>query len=419
MDFRLIFRIFKGPTLTRLLILLSVLGPGIITAVIDNDAGGIAIYSLAGSNFGYATLWVFIPMIIALAVIQEMGVRMGIVSKRGLGSLIREKTGIKMAFFIVAALLFANFVTIIAEFLGIAASTGIFGIPSFIAVPLAGFFVWILVVKGNYRIVEKIFLGAAILFVSYIIVAFISNPDWGAVGTNLIIPHVTLSTQYIAIVIALVGTTITAWMQFYIQASVVEKKVPIEDLKYSKIDAVTGAIAVNMFAFFIVIACAATIFQNGIPVNNVVDISHALTPLVGQYAEELFAFGLLNASLFAASVLPLATAYPVCEILGYESGVSKGIREAPVFHGIYLGSIIFGVVAALIPGLPVLTILVVSQIIYGILLPVILILMLRIINDKEIMGEYVNSRLFNIIAWITVVTMSILSISYLFTQFFM
>lgn len=419
MDLRIIFRVFKGPTLTRLLILLSVLGPGIITAVIDNDAGGIATYSLAGSNFGYETLWVFIPMIIALSVIQEMGVRMGIVSKRGLGSLIREKTGVKMAFFIVAALLLANFGTIIAEFLGIASSSEMFGISPFIAVPLAGLFVWILVVKGNYRIVEKIFLGAAVLFFSYVVVAFISNPDWGAVGTNLIIPRLILSTSYIAIIIAIIGTTITAWMQFYLQASVVEKKVPVKNLKYSKIDAITGAIAVNLFAFFIVVACAATIFKSGTTVSTVVDISHALVPLVGQYAEELFAFGLLNASLFAASVLPLATAYSVCEIMGYESGVSKSIRQAPVFHGIYLGSIMIGVIASLIPGLPVLGILVASQIAYGVLLPFILILMLRIINDREIMGKYVNSRLFNIIAWITVISMIILSLAFLITQFIM
>lgn len=417
MDFKIFLRIFKGPTLTNLLILLSVIGPGIITAVIDNDAGGIATYSIAGSNFGYTTLWVFIPLIIALSVIQEMGARMGVVSKMGLGSLIREKTGVRMAFFIITALLLANFGTIVAEFLGIASSCEIFGISPFIALPLAGLFVWILVVKGNYKIVEKIFLGAAVLFFSYVIVAFISNPDWKSVGTNLVIPHVTLSTPYIAIIIALVGTTITAWMQFYLQASVVEKKVPVEDLKFSKIDAVIGAIAVNAFAFFIVIACAATIFQSGIPVNNVVDISLALVPLVGKYAEVLFAFGLLNASLFAASVLPLATSYSVCEIMGYESGVSKSIKQAPVFHGIYLGSIIFGVITALIPGLPALNILVVSQIAYGILLPFILILMLIIINDKEIMGEYVNSRIFNIISWITVIAMIILSVAYIITQF--
>ncbi|MGZ7208832.1 MAG: Nramp family divalent metal transporter [Methanobacterium sp.] len=417
MDLRIVFRIFKGPRLTSLLLLLSVLGPGIITAVIDNDAGGIATYSLAGSNFGYTTLWIFIPMVIALAVVQEMSVRMGIVSKKGLESLIREKTGVRMAFLIVIALLLANLGTIIAEFLGIAASSQIFGIPPLIALPLAGLFVWILVVKGNYRIVEKIFLGAAILFFSYIIVAIISNPDWATVGNNLIIPHVTLSTAYIAIIIALIGTTITPWMHFYLQASVVEKKIPVEDLKYSKIDAITGAVVVNIFAFFIIVACAATIFKNGIPVNNVVDISLALVPLVGKYAAVLFAFGLLNASLFAASVLPLSTAYPVCEILGYESGVSKGIRQAPLFHGIYLGCIIFGVLIALIPGLPVLTILVFSQIANGILLPFVLILMLQIINDEKIMGEHVNSRLFNIIAWITVVGMIILSIAFLITQF--
>ncbi len=417
MDFKLIFRIFRGPTLTRLLLLLSVIGPGIITAVIDNDAGGIATYSLAGSNFGYVTLWVFIPMIIALGVVQEMSVRMGVVSKKGLESLIREKTGVKLAFAIVIALLLANLGTIIAEFLGIAASCEIFGIPTIIALPLAGLFVWVLVVKGNYRIVEKIFLGAAVLFFSYIIVAIIAQPSWDIAIKDSLIPQVSLSTAYIAIIIALVGTTITPWMHFYLQASVVEKNIPVEDLKYSKIDAITGAVVVNVFAFFIVVACAATIFKSGIPVNNVVDISHALVPLAGQYAAALFAFGLLNASLFAASVLPLSTAYPICEILGFESGVSKSIKQAPVFHAIYLGCIIFGVVVALIPGLPVLTILVFSQIANGILLPFVLILMLRIINDKKIMGEYVNSRLFNVIAWITVVAMITLSIAFLITQF--
>ena len=417
MDFRLIFRIFRGPTLTRLLLLLSVIGPGIITAVIDNDAGGIATYSLAGSNFGYLTLWVFIPMIIALAVIQEMNVRMGVVSKKGLESLIREKTGVRTAFFIVIALLAANLGNIMAEFLGIAASCEIFGIPIIIAIPLAGLFVWVMVVKGNYRIVEKIFLGAAVLFFSYIIVAIIAQPNWDVAVKDSLIPQVTLSTAYIAIIIGLIGTTITPWMQFYLQASVVEKEIPVKDLKYSKVDAVTGAVAVNVFAFFIVVACAATIFKSGTPVSNVIDISHALVPLAGQYAATLFAFGLLNASLFAASVLPLSTAYPICEILGLESGVSKSIKQAPVFHATYLGCIIFGVVIALIPGLPVLTILVFSQIANGILLPFILILMLRIINDKKIMGEYVNSRLFNVIAWITVIAMIILSIAFLITQF--
>ncbi len=417
MDFKIFLRIFKGPTLTSLLVLLSVIGPGIITSVIDNDAGGIATYSLAGSNFGYTTLWVFIPMIIALAVIQEMNVRMGVVSKKGLESLIREKIGFKVAFFIIIALLIANLGNIIAEFLGIAASSEIFGISPIITLPLAGLFVWILVVKGNFRIVEKIFLGAAVLFFSYIIVAIIAHPNWGTAAKDAIIPQVTLSTAYTAMIIGLIGTTITPWMQFYLQASVVEKDIPIKNLKYSKVDAVTGAIAVNVFAFFIVVACAATIFKAGTPVNNVVDISHALVPLAGNYAEELFAFGLLNASLFAASVLPLSTAYPVCEVLGFESGISKSIKQAPVFHGIYLGSIILGVLIASIPGLPVLNILLFSQIINGLLLPFILILMLIIINDKKIMGEYINSRIFNIISWITVISMIILSFAFIITQF--
>ena len=287
------------------------MGPGIITANVDNDAGGITTYSLAGSQFGYDLLWTFIPMIIALAVIQEMGVRMGIVSGKGLADLIREKVGIKLTFLMMVALLLANFGNVLAEFSGIAVSTGIFNVPRFIALPLAAFFVWLLVVKGTYKSVEKVFLLASALYFSYIIAGFLAQPDWGLAAQSMIMPKISLDAAYITMVIGLVGTTIAPWMMFYIQSSVVEKGISLKNLKYSKMDAVLGDIVVNIVAFFIVIAGAATIHPTGIQVNNVADVSMALAPLAGQYASILFAFGFLNASLFAASILPLSTAYYV------------------------------------------------------------------------------------------------------------
>lgn len=393
------------------------MGPGIITANVDNDAGGITTYSLAGSQFGYDLLWLFIPMIIALAIIQEMGVRMGIVSGKGLADLIREKVGLKLTFLMMLALLAANIGNILAEFSGIAVSSGIFGVPKFIALPVAALFVWLLVVKGNYKSVEKVFLMASALYLSYIVAGYLSQPNWGLALHNAIIPQITVSTAYITMIIGVVGTTIAPWMMFYIQSSVVEKGITLKNLKYSKMDAVFGAIVVNIVAFFIVIACAATINSNGIQVNNVADVSTALAPLAGQYASILFAFGFLNASLFAASILPLSTSYYVCESLGFEAGVSKSFREAPVFHGLYLALIIFAVIVIMLPNVPLLSILYLSQVANGILLPFLLILMLLIVNDKRIMGEYVNSRLFNYISWATVIIVMGLSVSLVVTLF--
>ncbi len=411
MDFRIFSRrIIKNPFIISFIIFLSVMGPGIITANVDNDAGGITTYSLAGSQFGYSLLWLFIPMIIALAVIQEMGVRMGIVTGKGLADLIREKVGVKFTFLMMIALLLANFGNVLAEFSGIAVSTGIFGIPRVIALPLAALFVWLLVVKGTYKSVEKIFLLASALYISYIIAGFLAQPNWGFAAQSLIMPQITISKAYITMVIGMVGTTIAPWMMFYLQSSVVEKGISLKNLKYSKADAVIGAIVVNIVAFFIVLACAATIFSSGIEVNDVADISKALVPLAGQYASILFAFGFLNASLFAASILPLSTAYYVCESLGFEAGVSKSFREAPIFHGLYLGLIILAVIIIMIPNVPLLSILYLSQVANGLLLPFVLILMLLIINDKSIMGEHVNSRLFNFISIATVLIVMGLSI---------
>jgi len=418
MDIRIFTRVFKHPIVLSLIVFLSVMGPGIITANVDNDAGGITTYSLAGSQFGYDLVWLFIPMIIALAIIQEMGVRMGVVSGKGLADLIREKVGLKLTFVMMIALLAANMGNILAEFSGIAVSSGIFGVPKFIALPVAALFVWLLVVKGTYKSVEKVFLLASLVYLSYIVAGYLSQPNWALAAHNLVVPQISLNTAYITMVIGLVGTTIAPWMMFYIQSSVVEKGITLKNLKYSKLDAVFGAIVVNIVAFFIVIACAATINANGIQVNDVVDVSTALVPLAGQYASLLFAFGFLNASLFAASILPLSTAYYVCESLGFEAGVSKSFREAPVFHGLYLGLILLAVIVIMLPNVPLLSILYLSQVANGILLPFLLILMLLIINDKHIMGEHVNSRLFNYIAWATVVIVMGLSISLVITSFF-
>jgi NRAMP (natural resistance-associated macrophage protein)-like metal ion transporter len=393
------------------------MGPGIITANVDNDAGGITTYSLAGSQFGYSLMWLFIPMFVALAVIQEMGVRLGIVSGRGLADLIRERVGIKITVILMFALLLTNFGNVLAEFSGIAVSSGIFNVPRFVALPVAALFVWLLVVKGNYKSVEKVFLLASALYISYIVAGYLAQPNWTLAAKNIIFPQLSLSTAYITMVIGVIGTTIAPWQMFYIQASVVEKGVSLKNLKYSKIDAVFGAMAVNFIAFFIVIACAATIFAHGIPVNNVADVSKALIPLAGNYASILFAFGFLNASLFAASILPLATSYFVCEMLGFEAGVNKGFREAPVFHGLYLGLILMAVIIIMFPNAPLLSILFFSQVANGLLLPFILIFMLLLINDKKIMGEHVNSKLFNYIAGITIAILIGLSIALVLTSF--
>lgn len=417
MDFSIFRRVFKNPAIISFIIFLSVMGPGIITANVDNDAGGITTYSLAGAHFGYDLLWIFIPMIIALAVIQEMGVRMGIVSGKGLADLIREKVGIKLTFLMMVALLLANFGNVLAEFSGIAVSTGIFNVPRVVALPLAAFFVWLLVVKGTYKSVEKVFLLASALYFSYIVAGLLAQPDWGLAARSVLFPQISLDAAYITMVIGLVGTTIAPWMMFYIQSSVVEKGISLKNLKYSKMDAVFGAIVVNIVAFFIVLACAATIYTNGIQVNNVADVSMALAPLAGQYASILFAFGFLNASLFAASILPLSTAYYVCESLGFEAGVSKSFREAPIFHGLYLGLIVAAVIIIMIPSIPLLSILYLSQVVNGILLPFVLILMLLIINDKNIMGDHVNTRLFNLIAVATVIIVMGLSLGLVVTSF--
>lgn len=410
MDFGIVTRYFKSrPWVLSLILFLTILGPGIITSSVDNDSGGILTYSLAGSQFGYVLLFTLIPMTVALAVTQEMGIRMGVVTGKGLAALIREKTGVRLVFSIMAILVVVDFANTLAEFSGISVSGSIFGVPPYVSIPLAALFVWVLVIRGNYRSVEKVFLAASALYVTYIISGFLAHPDWKASTVNFFIPHVTPDTAYIIMLVGVVGTTIAPWMMFYIQASAAEKGIARKYLNYSRLDALSGAIVTNVVALFIIVACAATIFAHGIPVNTVADVSAALAPLAGNYAAVLFAFGFLNASVFSASVLPLSTAHYVCEGFGFESGVSKSFREAPAFHGLYAGIIVLAAFLISLPNMPLLSIIFLSQVGNGILLPFVLIYMLVIANDKKIMGEYVNTRTFNYIAWATVVIMVVLS----------
>ncbi|MGZ4903758.1 MAG: NRAMP family divalent metal transporter [Halobacteriota archaeon] len=417
MDRSSITGLVRSPGFVRIVVFLGVMGPGLITGLADDDAAGIATYSLAGSQFGYAMLWTFIPMTIALSVIQEMGVRMGIVTGKGLAALIREKAGVRITFFVMMALLAANFGTTLAEFAGISASASILGIPVFVSMPLAVLFLIWLVIKGNYKSVERVFLFASVLYVSYIVSGFLAHPDWKTAAISTVVPQISFTRAYLLMLVGLVGTTISPWMQFYIQSSVAEKEVPSARLGYSRLDAVSGSIVSNLVAWFIVVACAATIFTNGIQVNDVVDVSKALVPLAGNYASILFAVGFLNASLFAASILPLTTSYAVCGGLGLERGVSKTLREAPVFFGLYAGTIILSALIISLPNVPLLSILFISQVFLGILLPFVLIYMLLIINDKNVMGEHVNTRSYNYIAWATVVVTIGLSTVLVITQF--
>jgi NRAMP (natural resistance-associated macrophage protein)-like metal ion transporter len=395
------------------LILLAVIGPGIITSNVDNDAGGIATYSIAGAHFGYSLIWSLIPITLALIIIQEMSARMGVVTGKGLSDLIRENFGVKVTFYLLVGLILTNFGNTIAEFAGIAAALEIFGVSKYLSVPLGAFLVWILVVKGTYKSVEKVFLLACLVYAGYIISGFLAKPDWNAVKTSILTPEIELSAGSFGMLIGLIGTTIAPWMQFYLQSAVVEKNIKLENYKYSRVDVISGSFVVNLVALFIIVACAATIFKAGIRIETAKDAALALAPLAGKYASALFAFGLLNASLFAASILPLSTAYVVCEGMGWEEGVDKKFSEAPQFYGLYSLLIFLGAGVVLWPKLPLIPIMFISQVINGVVLPVILIFILILINNKKIMGSYTNGTGFNIVAWLTVVILVGLSVTLL------
>ena len=388
---------------TRLLIFLAVVGPGIITANVDNDAGGILTYSQTGAGYGYTLLWTLVPITVALIVVQEMVARMGVVTGKGLADLIREEYGFRTTFFLMLLLLIADLGNTISEFAGLASGMGVIGVSRYIAVPLGALLVWLLVVKGTYRIVEKVFLVACAFYIAYPLSCFLAHPKWGDALKATVVPSFHFSSGYLYMVIGIVGTTIAPWMQFYLQSAVVEKGVKLRDYIYSQYDVIVGCVITDLVAFFIIVACAATIYLTGHgEIKQAGDAALALKPLAGKAASLLFAFGLCNASLFSASILPLATAYYVCEGLGVESGIDKRISEAPAFYSLYTGLIVIGALAViLLEAERQVPIILLSQVINGILLPFVLIFMLRLINRKDLMGEHTNGRAFNIIAWST------------------
>lgn len=401
----------------KILIFLSVMGPGIITANVDNDAGGITTYSVCGAHFGYALVWSLVPILVALVIIQEMSNRMGVVTGKGLADLIREEFGVKITFYAMIVLILANLGNAMAEFAGIAAASELFGISKYISVPLCAFFVWWIVLKGNYKSVEKIFLGACIFYISYVLSGFLAKPDWGQVFNESVRPAFKMNKEFLFMLIGVVGTTIAPWMQFYQQASVVEKGVKLSEYKYSKLDTIVGGFVVNIIAFFIIVVCAATLFKQGIRIETAKDAAIALKPLAGNYCYLLFAFGLFNASLFAASILPLSTAYSVCEGMGWDTGVNKRFREAPQFYSLYAGIIVISAVIMLLPNVPLIHIMLISQVANGILLPFILIFMVLLVNNKRLMGEHTNSRFDNLVCWTVVTVMILLSLFLFITAF--
>lgn len=394
----------------RLALIAAVIGPGIITANVDNDAGGITTYSLAGAQFGYGLLWTLIPVTVALVVVQEMCARMGVVTGKGLADLIREQYGVKVTFYIMVALLGSNLANTVAEFAGVAAALEIFGISKYISIPAAAVFVWWLIVYGTYRRVENVFLVACLFYVAYLVSGFLARPTWVSVLERMVVPEFHWRADYLVMLVGVVGTTIAPWMQFYLQSAVVEKGVRIADYRYCRYDVIVGCVVAVVVAMFIMVACAATLYQQQIPIQTAQDAAWALAPLAGKYCSGLFAFGLFNASLFAASVLPLSTAYYVCEGLGWEASIDKKFREAPQFFGLYTALIVLGGAFILIPRFPLLAVMFLSQVLNGVLLPFVLIFILLLVNRSDLMGAHVNSRAFNFIAWGTSIGMIVLTL---------
>jgi NRAMP (natural resistance-associated macrophage protein)-like metal ion transporter len=401
---------------------LAVIGPGMVAANAGNDAGGIATYSTTGANYGYNLLWTLLPLIVSLGMVQEMCARMGAITGKGLADLVREQFGVRWTAFVMLALFIANGGVTVSEFVGIAVATEIIGLSRYITVPIAALIIWWLVVKGSYKHVERVFLFMSLVFLGYIISAFLAEPKWREVSTGLIYPHVELNSGYLFQVVALIGTTISPYMQIFVQSSVVDKGVTEKDYDLTKLDVWVGTIFAISIAAFIIIATAATLHKAGIVIyedeNAIVAITLALEPLAGPYAKLLFAVGLLGASMLAAGVLPLSTAYSISEALGFEKGISRSFREAPIFLSIFSLLIITGAVIAMIPSFNPLKVLLITQVINGLLLPVILIAVLRLINNRELMGKHVNSPLRNIVSWIIVVIISCLSLLYIGQQIY-
>lgn len=405
----------------KVLMLLSVLGPGIIVMVVDNDAGGIATYSVAGARYGYQILWVLIPTGILLFMVQEMNARMGVVTGKGLASLIREEFSFRLTALIMLAMIVANFANTVSDFAGISASAQIFGVPSWVAVPVSAALVWFLVLKGSYKRVEKVFLLVSIVYIAYIVSAILVKPDWGQVARGAFVPSGQLNSSYILMVITIVGTTIAPWGQFYQQSSVVDKGLKASDLAYERVDTAMGTVFLTIAAGAIVVCCAAAFFNKpGVGATRITSAdqaARALAPVAGQYASYLFAFGLLFASLFAACILPLTTAYTVCEAFGWEYGIDRSFSEAPKFYSVYTVFIVGGAAVVMIPRVPLISVMLISQTINGLLLPVVLTCMLKIIRNRDVMGDHVNGDAYSVIAWIAVAVLYVLDLWLVLSSF--
>lgn len=399
----------KNRSLRNLLIFFSVIGPGIITGSVDNDAGGITTYSVAGAVYGYRLLWTLVPSFIALLAVQEMNARMGIVTGKGLADLIRESFGVRVTFYIFICLLIADIGNTATEFAGVAGSMMVLGISKYVSVPLSAVAVWILVVKGNYKISEKVFLLFSVFLLSYVVSAVMAKPDWSEIGKAIVTPSLQWDREYVGTVLGLVGTTVAPWMQFYMQSSVIEKGIKIGDYRFTKWDVIVGCIATIVVAFFIIVSCAATLHVNNVRIEEAKDAAMALRPLAGAIASQVFAFGLFVASIFSAAILPLATAFYVCEAFGFEAGIDKKFNEAPQFYTLFTLIILIAVGIILLPNAPLIAITIWTQVLNAILLPIVLICMMLIINRKDIMEGYTNNRMQNAIGWTTSIVLILLS----------
>ncbi len=403
----------------RLTLLLAVVGPGLITSNVDNDAGGISVYTQAGAQYGYALLWSLIPMTIALYVTEEMCARMGVVTGKGLSDLIREEFGFRPTFFVMVTGFFVDLANVVAEFAGVAAAMQIFHVSKYISVPVAAVLVWVLVMRGTYRQVEVIFLAACVLYLSYVVSAIFAKPDWLEAARHTVIPSLHFNAGYLVMLTGLVGTTIAPWQFFYLQAGFVEKKVSARQYPQARADVLIGSISCMVIVFFIIVCTAATLYASGQRnISDAAEAAKALIPLAGKWAGTLFAFGLLNASLFAASILPLSTAHVICEGLGFEAGIDHKFNEAPIFYWLYTILIAVGAGIVLLPNAPLWKILIFSQVGNGIWLPVVVIFILLLVNRRDLMGEYVNTLAFNIVAWVTAIAMIVLTLVLSYTAIF-
>ena len=404
----------------RIVLFLAVLGPGIITANVDNDTGGIFTYSQAGAQYGLLLLWTILPVTLALIVVQEMSARMGVVTGKGLSDLIREEFGLRMTFVMMILLVVVNYGNVVSEFSGVASSMQLFHVSKYLSVPICAGLVWLLVVKGDYKSVEKVFLVASVFYLAYIAAGVVSHPDWHqALKATITLPPSSKwkDMNYVTMIVALIGTTIAPWMQFYLQSSVVDKGISIRQYGASRLDVIVGCFFTDLVAWFIIVACAATLYTHGMRnIQDASDAAGAMKPLAGDFAFILFAAGLFNASIFSASILPLSTAYTVCEGLGFESGLDKSFKEAPFFYWFYTSLIVLGAGVVLWPNFPFVKMIILSQVFNGLLLPVVMIFMLKLINKHELMGEHTNSTWFNVAAWITAAIVIVLSLIYMGNQ---